>query len=92
MGPDLDGWLASAGLQGALATPARADLARVWAAAVEAQQLRRQMEAMREAELDMAAHEASDAARNLGLLVRGNACVFELSYVPTRVCVQYACM
>jgi hypothetical protein len=77
VGQDLDHWLSSAGLEGALATPARTDLRRVWAAAAEAQQLRRQMDALREAELDMAAREASETARNLGLLVRipGSVCV-----------------
>lgn len=45
-------------------------MSRLWAAAAEARQLRHQLGALREAELDMAAREAEDAARSIVMLVR----------------------
>ena len=43
LGRNLDTWMAAAGLKDALQTPARQDLSRLWDAAVESKQLRRQV-------------------------------------------------
>lgn len=57
-----------------LPTPAAKDLMSLVAAAADNQRLRRQLEALREAELEMAAREAEENAENFAILVRLLCC------------------
>jgi hypothetical protein len=50
-------------------TPVRQDLEEKAAAAEDVQRLRKQLEALREAELEMAAREAEETARGFAMLV-----------------------
>jgi len=52
-----------------LPTPAAKDLMSLVAAAADNQRLRKQLEALREAELEMAAREAEENAQNFAILV-----------------------
>lgn len=67
--PNLHSWLQRTGLQGMVNTPVRQDLQQLWTAADEARHLKRQVDNMREAELDLATKEADEMARNFGMLV-----------------------
>jgi hypothetical protein len=64
----LQAWLDSSDMQ--LPTPAAKDLMSLMAAEKDNQRLRRQLEALREAELEMAAREAEENAKNFAILVR----------------------
>lgn len=70
--PHLQGWLEASGVQ--LPTPAAKDIKALAAAAVDNKRLRKQLEALREAELELAAREAEENAQNFAMLVRGSAC------------------
>jgi hypothetical protein len=54
----------------ALPTPAAQDLTGLVEAAADNRRLRRQLEALRDAELELAAREAEETAASFGMLVR----------------------
>eukprot|EP00775_Hariotina_reticulata_P002474 gene2474-2777_t len=66
----IQAWLNSSGMQ--LPTPAAKDLMSLVTAAADNQHLRRQLEALREAELEMAAREAEENAQNFAILEQEN--------------------
>jgi hypothetical protein len=61
----LQQWLQATGAP----TPAREELKDMSGAAEDARRLRKQMETLREAELELAAREAEETARNFAMLV-----------------------
>lgn len=63
----LESWLEGAGLR--LPTPAAKDLQSLTAAAADSKRLKKQLEALREAELELAAREAEETAENFAVLV-----------------------
>jgi hypothetical protein len=63
----LQEWLEAAGVQ--LPTPAARELRSVVAAAEDSKRLRKQLEALREAELELAAREAEENERGYAMLV-----------------------
>lgn len=65
--PHLQEWLDTAGVQ--LPTPAAKELHRLAAAAEDSKRLRKQLEALREAELELAAREAEENERGFAMLV-----------------------
>ncbi|KAF8056830.1 sdr42e1 [Scenedesmus sp. PABB004] len=65
--PNLHAWLEASGV--ALPTPAAKDIAALAAAAADSKRLRRQLDALREAELELAAHEAEENAITYAMLV-----------------------
>jgi hypothetical protein len=63
----LQDWLKTSGLQ--MPTPAARDLQALVEAAADNRRLRKQLEALREAELELAAREAEETALNFSMLV-----------------------
>ncbi|WIA41294.1 hypothetical protein OEZ86_004897 [Tetradesmus obliquus] len=68
--PHLQEWLDTAGVQ--LPTPAAKELHRLAAAAEDSKRLRKQLEALREAELELAAREAEENERGFAMLEEEN--------------------
>jgi hypothetical protein len=66
---NLQEWLKTSGLQ--IPTPAARDLHALVEAAADNRRLRKQLEALREAELELAAREAEETALNFSMLVGG---------------------
>lgn len=77
----LQDWLKTSDLR--MPTPAARDLQALVEAAADNRRLRKQLEALREAELELAAREAEETALNFSMLVSGRYSACALQHLST---------